>query len=75
MCVWGMCVKFVLVIILRPYFNIRKVSKIGEGDVASQTIVKLEVVQCDRRDLAREECLDSVNLIAKEPVSHERSSP
>ena len=62
--------KFVLVIILRPYFNIRKVSKSGGSDVVSRTIDKLEGVQYDRTELAREECLESVNLIAKQRVSH-----
>ena len=33
--------KFVLVIILRPYFNIRKVSKSAGSDVVSRTIDKL----------------------------------
>ena len=70
---WG--VEFVLVITLRSYFNIRKVSKMGGRDVASRTIVKLEGVQYDRTELAREECLESVTLIAKQCVSHARSSP
>ena len=46
------------------------------GGVASRTIVKLEGLQYNRTEqLAREECLESVTLIAKQRVSHARSSP
>jgi hypothetical protein len=50
---WG--VEFVLVITLRTYFKIRKVSKLGWSDFASRNIVKLEGVQYDGTELAREE--------------------
>jgi hypothetical protein len=68
--------ELVLARTLRPCFSVRKISKMGGGgDVARRTIVKLEGVQYGRTELAREECLESVTLIAKQRISHARSSP